>query len=59
MPAALLIALLREVQGTVLKGLALALDRPALDLAALLAFNLPFPKLILGSFCPTSSRNII
>ena len=42
-----------------LDGLALVLDGPALDLAALLAFNLPFPKLILGSFCPTSSRNII
>jgi len=58
-PAALLIALPREVRGVVLEGLALALDGPALDLAALLAFDLPFPKLILGSFCPTSSRNII
>ena len=59
MPVVLLIALLREVQGAVLEGLALVLDGPALDLAVLLAFNLPFPKLILGSFYPTSSRNII
>ena len=59
MPAALLIALLREVRGVVLEGLALALDGPALDLAALLAFNLLLPKLILGSFCPIGSRNII
>ncbi len=59
MLAALLIALLREVRGVVLEGLAPALDGLALDLAVLLAFNLPFPKLILGSFYPTSSRNII
>ena len=38
---------------------ALALDRPALDLVALLAFNLPLPKLILGSFYAIGSRNII
>jgi hypothetical protein len=42
-----------------LDRLALALDRPALDLAVLLAFNLPFPKLILGSFCPIGYRNIV
>ncbi len=47
------------MQGVALEGLAPALDGLALDLAALLAFNLPFPKLILGSFYPTSSRNII
>jgi hypothetical protein len=54
------------VRGVVLEGLALALDglvlaldRPALDLAALLAFNLLLPKLILGSFYPIGSRNII
>ena len=43
----------------VLDGPAPALDGPALDLAALLAFNLPLPKLILGSFYPIGSRNII
>ena len=66
MLVAFLTALPREVRGAVLEGLALvldrlapALDRPALDLAALLAFNLPLPKLILGSFCPIGSRNII
>jgi hypothetical protein len=42
-----------------LDGPALVLDRPALDLAALLAFNLPLPKLILGFFYPIGSRNII
>ena len=42
-----------------LDGPAPALDRPALDLAALLAFDLPLPKLILGSFCAIDSRNII
>ena len=59
MPAALLIALPREVRGAVLEGPALALDGLALDLVALLAFNSPFPKLILASFYPTISRNII
>jgi len=57
--AALLIALLWEGRGAVLEGLALVLDGPALDLVALLAFDLPFPKLILGSFYPTSGGNII
>ena len=59
MLAAFLIALPQEVQGAVLEGPAPALDGPALDLAALLAFNLPLPKLVLGSFYPTGSRNII
>jgi len=65
-PAVFLTALPQEVRGVVLEGLALvldglvlALDGPALDLAALLAFNLLLPKLILGSFCPIGSRNII
>jgi len=57
--AALLIALPREVRGVVLEGPVPALDGLALDLAALLAFNLPFPKYILGSFYPTNSGNII
>jgi hypothetical protein len=43
----------------VLDELVPVLDRPALDLAALLAFDLPLPKLILGSFYPIGSRNII
>ena len=43
----------------VLDGLVLVLDRPALDLVALLAFNLPLPKLILGSFYSIGSGNII
>ena len=54
------------MRGVVLEGLALVLDRlvlvlnrPALDLTALLAFNLPLPKLILGSFYAINSRNII
>ena len=48
-----------EGPAPVLDGLALALDGPALDLVALLAFDLPLPKLILGSFCPIDGRNII
>ena len=73
MPVAFLTALPREVRGAALEGLApvldglvLALDGLvpvldglALDLAALLAFDLLLPKLILGSFCPIGSRNII
>ena len=43
----------------VLEGPALVLDGPALDLVVLLAFNLPFPKLILGSFYPIGYRNIV
>jgi hypothetical protein len=57
---------IRSIRGVVLEGLALVLDRlalvldrPALDLAALLAFDLPLPELILGSFYPIGSRNII
>ena len=73
MPVAFLTALPREVRGAALEGPAPALDGPApaldgpapaldgpaLDLAALLAFDLPLPELVLGSFCPTGGGNII
>ena len=66
MPAALLTALPREVRGAALEGPAPALDGPApaldgpaLDLAALLAFDLPLPELVSGSFCAIGGGNII
>ena len=66
LPAALLIALPREGRGPALEGLAPALDgpapaldEPALNLGVLLAFGLPLPELVWGSFWAKGSGNPI
>ena len=53
------LALALNSPALVLDGSAPVLDGPALDLPALLAFNLPLPKLILASFYPIDTKNII
>ena len=53
------LALVLDSLAPVLNSSAPVLDGLALDLLALLAFNLPLLKLILASFYPIDTKNII